>query len=271
MKHFEGKIVLVTGAASGIGRATARQFAREGAKLILCDIDGEGLESLRAELGEAVCVSSETVDVGDREAMRRFSDRVHEVVPAVDVLVNNAGVGLAGGLLDMTLEDWDWVLGVNLWGVIYGCHFFVPAMAERGQGGHVVNISSAAGFFGVPELLAYGTAKFGVLGMSESLRGDLGRRGIGVTAVCPGLIHTGIVDTTRFRGEQQGARERAKALFRKRNYSPDKVAKALVEGVRRNEGVVPVTPEAWALYYLKRFVPSAGPAMARVMGPRALR
>ena len=270
-RRFADQIALVTGAASGIGRSTALALAREGAALIVCDVDADGLQEVREQIDAITrCVLAERVDVGDRDAMRGFAERVHREVRAVDLLVNNAGVGLAGGILHTTLDDWDWVIRTNLWGVIHGCHFFVPTMVERGSG-HVVNVSSAAGYFGAAELLGYATTKFAVFGLSEALRADLAPRGIGVTTICPGLIHTGIISKTRFRGSADAERTRGRVeqMYRRRRYGPDKVARAILDGVHKNRAVVPVAPEAWGLYWMKRFLPAAGPAIGRLMGRSA--
>jgi NAD(P)-dependent dehydrogenase (short-subunit alcohol dehydrogenase family) len=165
---LDGKIAVVTGAASGIGKETARALARKGCRLVTVDVDEKGLVSLGEELGDTVALSRR-VDVSDADAMRALAADVHRMAPAVDLLVNNAGVGLGGGMLDTPLEDWEWVLRINLWGVIHGCHFFVPPMAERGSG-HVVNVSSALGFFATGLTAGYATSKFAVFGLSESLR-----------------------------------------------------------------------------------------------------
>ncbi|MEO2167054.1 MAG: SDR family NAD(P)-dependent oxidoreductase, partial [bacterium] len=142
-KDLHGKTALVTGAGSGIGKETALLLGERGADLVLCDLNEEGLagtgERLRA-MGRTVFM--QRVDVADREQMRAFADAVHERVDAVDLLMNNAGVGLAGGLLETELADWDWILGINLMGVIHGCHFFAAKMVQRGMGGHIVNVSS---------------------------------------------------------------------------------------------------------------------------------
>src|SRR5262249_42354142 len=156
-RRFVGKAVVVTGAGSGIGQATAIAFAEEGAELFLCDIDETRLAgTIQAVSGRGVAVHSYGVDVADRRAMSRFADAVHARVPAVDVLVNNAGVGLGATFLETTLEDWEWIISINVWGVIHGCHFFVPEMVRHHKG-HVVNVASASGFVTVPELPAYVT------------------------------------------------------------------------------------------------------------------
>ena len=258
-KHeFAGQSVVVTGAASGIGRATAVAFAGHGARLYACDVATSDLPALEVELRAAGAQSVRvlTVDVGSRQEMAEFCQRVC-ADGAPDVLVNNAGVGLAGGLLDTTLEDWEWIVNVNLWGVVHGCHFFAPKMAERGRG-QIVNVASAAGFYNSEAMAAYGTTKYAVVGLSEALRGELAPRGVGVSVVCPGFINTPIVRRMRMRGVAypESARKHVQRFYERRNYTPERVASAILNAVRRNPGLVPVTPEAWALYLLKRAAPN---------------
>jgi NAD(P)-dependent dehydrogenase (short-subunit alcohol dehydrogenase family) len=214
---------------------------------------------------------SRRVDVSDREAMRAFAEEVHAERAAVDILVNNAGVGHGGGLLETSLEDWDWLVSINLMGVVHGCHFFVPAMVARGGWGHVVNLSSAAGFIAGPRVAAYGATKYAVLGLTEALREELRPHGIGVTAVCPGIIATSIVETGRMRGElgDPEIRERVLQLYRQAKSGPDLVAAAILKAVRKNRGVVPVSKEAWISYYVKRLFPRFAPRFqARAMERR---
>jgi NAD(P)-dependent dehydrogenase (short-subunit alcohol dehydrogenase family) len=189
-------------------------------------------------------------------------------VPALDILVNNAGVGLGARFLDTTLEDWEWVLQINLWGVIHGCHFFVPAMVKRKAGGHVVNVASAAGLLAMAELSAYSTSKFAVVGLSEALRDELEPHGICVSTICPGLINTAITRTSPLRGNATPPRDELVALYEKRNYGPEKVARAIVDAVNARRGIVPVTPEAWFVYGVKRAFPNSGPRMLRKLGDR---
>jgi NAD(P)-dependent dehydrogenase (short-subunit alcohol dehydrogenase family) len=266
---LRGKTALVTGAASGIGRATVEALAHDGARIIACDVNEAGLDEVKQSLG-AACLFARRVDVSKKDEMRAFAGEVHAKVPAVDVLVNNAGVGLSGGILSTSLEDWEWILSINLWGVIHGCHYFVPKMVERNTGGHVVNLSSVLGYFAAPDVLGYATSKFGVLGFSESLRAELAPHKIGVSTICPGIIATGIIAKTRFRGtgDAEKTRSHVEQMYRKRNYGPDKVAKAILRAVKKDVPVVPVSPEAWALYYLKRFVPTLGGPLGRYMARR---
>lgn len=254
---FVGKTALITGAGSGIGRATAAAFARAGADLVLCDVDEVGLEGTAAPLrGLGRRLFTRRVDVAKGGEMAAFAAEVERELGTVDVLVNNAGVGLAARLLETTLEDWEWILSINLWGVIYGCHFFAPAMARRGRG-HIINVASAAGLVASEPLGAYSTTKFAVVGFSEALREELAPQGVGVTTICPGVIDTSIARTTRTRGsyDDAGTRARMVSLFAKRGYGAEKVAAAILDSAAHDRGLVPVSPEAWALYLGKRAAP----------------
>lgn len=255
--RFDGKRVLVTGAASGIGRETALAFARQGADLVICDVDEKRLDATASgarALGRRVF--ARRVDVSKREEMRAFAEEVHADGGALDVLVNNAGVALGGGFLETSLEDWDWILSINLLGVIHGCHFFLPPMVKRKRG-HVVNVSSVAGYFAPALLGAYCTTKFGVFGMSEALRAELAVHGIGVTTICPGVIDTPIVGAARRRGKMVAPELQARVaeLYKKRGYGPERVAAVILDAVARKRAVVPVTAEAWFLYAAKRIAP----------------
>ncbi len=258
VRDLHGKTALVTGAASGIGRATARALARRGAQLVLCDLDGEGLAAVARELAATGReVLAERVDVAKAEEVAAFAETVHRRFPALDILVNNAGVGLGGGTLHTSLEDWRWILGVNLWGVIHGCHYFVPPMVRRGRGGHVVNVASAAGYVATEALAAYATTKFAVVGFSEALRDELAPYGIGVTAICPGVIDTAITRTAPLRGPVDTPEMRAYVVeaYRRRGYPPERVAEAILRAIQRNRALAPVSPEAWLLFALKRLSP----------------
>ena len=258
---IRGRVALVTGAARGIGRATALALADAGAQLIVSDVNEAALAEVAAQLSDrGRLLLSRRVDVSDRAQMQAFADAVHAQVPAVDILVNNAGVGLAGGILSTSLDDWQWVLNINLWGVIHGCHFFVPKMVEQakaqGRRGHVVNVSSAFGYYGGSRTIGYCTSKFAVFGLSESLRNELAPHGIGVSVICPGVIDTDIVSTTRIAAEpgrdSEKIRARVQKMYKRRNFPPGLVADAIVGAVRCRRDVVPVTSEAWLLWFTSR-------------------
>ncbi|MEV5374696.1 SDR family oxidoreductase [Streptomyces nondiastaticus] len=272
-RWFAGRLVLVTGAASGIGRATAFAFAEAGARVVAVDRDPEGAARTAdmARLIGAPEAWGECTDVSDEQAMEKLAAKVAAEYGVVDVLVNNAGIGVAGSFMDTTAEDWRKTLDVNLWGVIHGCRLFGKQMAERGQGGHIVNTASAAAFQPSRTLPAYSTSKAAVLMLSECLRAELAGQGIGVSAICPGIVNTPITGATRFAGvseeEQRRRRTQAGRAYGRRNYPPEKVAEAVLRAVVRNQAVVPVTPEAHGLRFMSRFTPWARRALARIEPP----
>ncbi|GGR99067.1 SDR family oxidoreductase [Streptomyces nojiriensis] len=268
--RFAGQLVLVTGAASGIGRATAFAFAEAGARVVAVDRDAEGAARTAdmARLVGAAEAWAECVDVSDEQAMEKLAAKVAAEYGIVDVLVNNAGIGLSGAFLDTTAEDWKKVLDVNLWGVIHGCRIFGKQMAERGQGGHIVNTASAAAYLPSRTLPAYSTSKAAVLMLSECLRAELASKSIGVSAICPGIVNTNITATSRFAGvdeaEEKRRQERSSRLYGLRNFPPEKVADAILRAVVRNEAVVPVTPESKGALWMSRFAPRALRRIARL-------
>ncbi len=272
-ERFAGRLVLVTGAASGIGRATALAFAQARARVVAVDRDAKGAARTAesARLLGAPEAWAEPADVSDGEAMEKLAEKVAAEYGVVDVLVNNAGVGLAGAFLDTTPEDWKRVLDVNLWGVIHGCRVFGGQMAERNQGGHIVNVASAAAYLPSKALPAYSTSKAAVLMLSECLRAELAGQGIGVSAVCPGFVDTNITSTARFAGvgpaEEDRLRKRTARLYGRRNYPPEKVADAILRAVVRNRAVVPVTPEARVGRFLSHLTPRTLRAVARLDPP----
>ena len=193
MKTLEGKVALVTGGGSGIGRALALGLAREKARVVVADVDeGDAAETVRqmATLGaEGLAIRT---DVSDRSQVAVLADRVFDRYGATHLLCNNAGVVVHGGLEAATWEDWQWVVGVNLWGVVHGLLAFLPRMIAAGEGGHVVNTASMAGLIASQGLGVYNTTKYAVVGLSETLAKDLRPHGIGVTVICPMGVATRI-------------------------------------------------------------------------------
>jgi NAD(P)-dependent dehydrogenase (short-subunit alcohol dehydrogenase family) len=249
--------VVVTGAGSGIGRATALRYAAGGAEVLCVDIDGERAEATAADCrerggagsGAAVC------DVADAGAVHELAGTVEEDAGPVDVLVNNAGVGIAGPFLEAGVEDWDWLMGINLDGVAYGCRAFGAAMVARGRG-HIVNVASGAAYIMSRDMAAYCASKAAVVALSKCLRAEWSSRGVGVSAVCPGVINTPIASATRMVGELAGRQERIARAFRF-GHSPDIVAKAIVRAAEKDQAVVPVGLESEIAYRVLPFVPGA--------------
>ena len=255
--EIPGSIALVTGAGSGIGRATALELARRGASVLCADVDLETAEKTAAACEEAGAPSAAAyqVDVADRTAVDALAARVRAEHGGIDILVNNAGVGMSARFTDMGPDDWTWIRGVNLDGVVHGCAAFGPLLLERGRG-HVVNVSSGLGYTPTATEPAYVTTKAAVLALSQCLRADWRNQGVGVSAICPGVINTPIIDRTRFLGEQASpeVRQRTTKVFR-RGHKPEQVAKAIVAAIDKDKAVAPVGVESWAGWYLSRFGP----------------
>ena len=254
VNNLQDALVLVTGAGSGIGRATALAFAAEGARVMAADINLASAEKTAADCSErAGGAEPLLLDVADWDAVVDVAEKVRADHGALDVLVNNAGVGMSGRLTDMSVEDWRWIRSINLDGVVHGCRAFGPAMVERGAG-HVVNVSSGLGYTQTGTEIAYCTTKAAVLAFSRCLQADWSSRGVGVSAICPGVINTPILGASRFLGTQDSAttRRRAEWIFGK-GHKPESVAQAIVGAVLRNRPVVAVGWEAklgWAAHRL---------------------
>jgi short-subunit dehydrogenase len=224
----------------------------------------ETAEAVRTAGAEAAVYQ---VDVSDEAAMNNLAAQVHNKHGVVDILVNNAGIGMAGRFLETTSAQWDTIIGVNVRGVINGSRAFGAQMVERGQGGTIINVASAAAFLPSKSMVAYGTTKAAVLALSESLRADLADDGITVTAVCPGFVNTNIAKSTIYAGltadQQERAREKADAAYRRRNYTPETTAKAIVKAVRTGPAVLPIAAESRAGYAARRISPSLVRLFAR--------
>ncbi len=215
MQDLAGKTAFVTGGASGMGLAMVRSFAAAGMKVAVADVEIHALEQVaeefRASNGAVITLP---LDVTDRTAVERAADATESAFGQVHVVCNNAGVAVGGSIETMSYADWDWVLGVNIDGVVNGVQTFVPRLLAHGEGGHIVNTASMAGHIAVPGLSVYTLSKFAVVGLSEVMRADLAGRGIGVSVLCPGVVRTNIFDSGRNRPtELSGGRDTAAALL----------------------------------------------------------
>ncbi|MEL6343222.1 MAG: SDR family NAD(P)-dependent oxidoreductase [Myxococcota bacterium] len=256
MKTLQGKVAVITGAASGIGAALSAALAQRGCRLALVDIQAERLaDTAKTARGLGATVSTHVIDVSNRAAMATLPEAVIEAHGAAHLIVNNAGVTVIEKMIDHSLEDWDWILGINLYGVIYGCHFFLPRLLEAGEG-HIVNISSVFGIAGVPTQSSYCATKFAVRGLSESLWEELDGTGVSVTVVHPGGINTDIVVGSRTRNTSR--QETLAGLFRTRGRSASAAADMIVRAVERDQKRVLIGPEAYVIDGLRRLMPAWG-------------
>ncbi|BBX86991.1 SDR family NAD(P)-dependent oxidoreductase [Mycolicibacterium aubagnense] len=274
INNLEPQLVVVTGAGSGIGRATAIRFAKLGAHVVVSDINLDLAEATAAMIkGAGHRASTAQLDVADPDAWEVFARDVRAEHGVPDVVVNNAGILVSGPFLQLSAADWDKQLSVNLMGVVHGCRVFGAQIAERGRGGHIVNIASAAAFTPTPVMAPYSVSKAGVKMLSECLRLEFRQYGIGVSAVCPGVINTHIGDRAVTVGVDPALVEQAKRLTRQLQaladvlpispMSPDLVARAAVRAVNLDLAVVPVRAEAWLGYVMHRIAPGINRRMTQ--------
>jgi NAD(P)-dependent dehydrogenase (short-subunit alcohol dehydrogenase family) len=261
MKELKGKVAVVTGAASGIGLALCKQFAAEGMRLVMADIEAQALERARAELPAGTEALTVVTDVADAAQMDALADKTIERFGAVHVVCNNAGVGAGGAPIRTTsVKDWQWVLGVNLWGVIHGVRVFAPHLVKQNEG-HIVNTASMAGLISAPGLGAYNVSKHGVVTLSETLWSELRGEGseVSVSVLCPGFVNTRIHESERNRpsGLQEAAsapssEEELKAAEARRaqgaaliaaGQPPERVAAEVVAAIRERRFYILTHPE----------------------------
>jgi NAD(P)-dependent dehydrogenase (short-subunit alcohol dehydrogenase family) len=258
MKDFSGRVAAVTGAGSGIGRALANALARRGAHLALVDIDDDGLAETVAQCeGFGVKITSQHLDVADRDALYAWADRVVVDHGKVNLIVNNAGVALGATVESMSYEDFEWLMNIDFWGVVYGSKAFLPHLKQSGEG-HIVNLSSIFGLISVPSQSAYNAAKFAVRGFTDSLRMELEIEGDGVsvTTIHPGGIKTNIARNARMdpsvrdvTGDpEQAVRDIERAFIT----SPEKAAEQILAAVRRDRRRALIGPDAKAIDFVSR-------------------
>ncbi|MCA9630975.1 MAG: SDR family oxidoreductase [Myxococcales bacterium] len=256
MKQFKGRVAVITGAASGIGRATALELARAGCHVALADLNEAGLESVRKEAEQlGVRVTSHRLDVSDLKQMEHFVEAVMEAHGGVNILVNNAGVAATSRFEDQELGDYEWLVGINFWGVVYGCKLFLPHLKQADEA-HIVNLSSMFGLSGIPTQSAYCATKFAVRGFSESLWVELSPHGIGVTSVHPGMIATNIVQAGRMSAAEEHQRRMAADRFASQGMPPERAAKHIIKAIRRGRQRQLIGLEAHVTDWLRRAAPA---------------
>lgn len=272
MKTFSNSVAVITGAGSGIGRALAQDLASRGAQLALADKNTAGLEETRKLLGSAQ-VKTYSLDVSDAAAVEAFAKNVEKDFGRVSLLVNNAGVALYGNFAELTLEEFEWLIRINFFGVVYGCKFFLPLLLRQPDA-HIVNISSVFGLIGPAGQSAYAASKFAVRGFTQSLRQELKGTSINVTCVHPGGVRTSIANNARpgaaTREEEWAPR---RELFNQSvRTTPEQAAKVIVNGVLRNKGRVLIGGDAYYFDMLHRLMPvRCGDTITRMFERRGFR
>ena len=245
---------VVTGGAGGLGRAFCLELARRGGQLVVADIDAAGAAETVALVeragGRAIAT---TCDVAKLEEVERLATLADDKLGGCDLVINNAGVAVGGAVGDVPIADWEWIMGINLWGVIYGCHVFVPRFKQQGRG-HVINVASAAGLLSAGEMGPYNVTKAGVVALSETLASELRTHGVGVTVLCPTFFRTNIGKSSRTTNND-AARVMVEKLMDRAKVQADGVARFALETADRGElYAVPHADGHW-MWRLKRLVP----------------
>ena len=255
MKRLEDRVAVVTGAGGGVGTALAQAFARAGMHLALVDISADGVERTAKSVADRpVRVSTHTADVTDADAMLRLRDDVLGEHGAVHVLVNNAGITIQKNFATHTLADWDRMIGINVLGVIHGCHVFHETLAAQDEA-HVVNLSSMSAFVGLPGQSSYCATKAAVHGLSDSIRAEWHFDGIGVTSIHPGAIQTEMIQATLADSDDVRAAQRNYELAQRTGVPPELVAKRILEAIRRNKTRIRIGRDAHILDWVSRLAP----------------
>ena len=256
---------VLTGAASGLGRAFALELADRGARLVLADVAEDGLAEtakLAAERGGAM--KTLRCDVAKLDDMKNLHATATEFLSSVDLLINNAGVAVGGAVGEIPIEDWEWITGINQWGVIYGCHLFLPDMKKRGRG-HLLNVASIAAFACAGEMGPYNVTKAAVVALSETLAGELIGTGVGVSVLCPFFFSTNIAKNARS-GSRAVSAESVEKLMKRTPVQAGQVAKLALRACERGQLYVFPHREAKAIATVKRFMPET---LLKKIGPRA--
>lgn len=264
MQSFAGKVAVITGAGSGIGRALANELAALGCHLALADVDAGNLEATASPLRrDGLQLSTHTLDVSDRDAMHAFADRVMTEHGKADLVINNAGVAVSQTIAELRYDDFEWLMGINFWGVVHGTKAFLPHLLTRGEG-HIVNISSIFGIVSMPTQGAYNASKFAVRGFTEALRQELHGTAINISCVHPGGIRTNIARSARFYQGIDGRTDATKAAARfdkLARTSPEQAAQIIIKGIHARQPRIMVGADARFLDHLQRLLPASYPRL----------
>jgi len=268
MRDLDSRVAVITGAGSGIGRCTALELARKGCSTALVDVDAAGLEGTCAAIDELGAKASVHVaDVSDADRMSQLPDEVLAVHSACHVLVNNAGVLTVGRFADERIEDLRWIVGINVFGVLHGCHYFLPVLREQDRA-HIVNVSSMAAFAGIPQNAAYSLTKGAVRSFTEALRAELVGTNVGVSTLFPGATGTDIVERARGAHAERLAAFGRKGIAPYLRRPPEAAARQIVRAIERDKPRVLLGPDARTLDVFSRLVPGrtglAGRALDRL-------
>lgn len=259
MRQIKDSICVITGAASGIGAATAKALAAEGATIIGCDLRMDMLKQVAADI-EAAGGKMDThqLDVADRDAVFALAAKVEKKYGSADLVLNNAGVAHGATVEEITMDNFQWIMDINFWGVVHGSQAFLPQMLKAGRG-HIANVSSIFGLVGVPTQSAYNAAKFGVLGFTEALRHETRDAGLNVTTIHPGGINTNIVRHARFQQGPDMEAEREEAIERFRQFTmtePEGAAKTIIKGLKKNKARILIGFDAYYVDWARRLLPA---------------
>lgn len=267
MNMFKGKNAIVTGAGSGIGQELALQLADKGANVFITDIVKERVDQMVREIkAKGVKAAGSRVDHSKVDEVGKFARDYFSQWRHVDILCCNAGIGVGGNFKELTLKDWEWVMGINLWGAIYMLHYFASKMIDR-HSGSILITASGAGIIGIPGMAPYCTSKFAMVGLAETLRTELYKYNIKVSALCPGIINTNIIKGGKIMfADKSGhtAQSMVEKFYQKFGVSPAIVARQGISALRRDTGIK-VSPgfQMWPVYAIKRLSPSLYQAMSR--------
>jgi NAD(P)-dependent dehydrogenase (short-subunit alcohol dehydrogenase family) len=269
MKFPQAPRAVITGGGSGLGRAFALKLAPRGARMLVLDVNVPGAEeTARLVAGAGGTAVALRCDVSRAEEVERAALAADERWGGADILVNNAGVAAVGPVGELPLKDWNWIVGINLMGVVHGCHAFVPRMKKAGRG-FILNVASSAGFASLPEMGAYNVTKAGVISLSETLAGELAAHGVSVSVLCPTFVNTNLLASLRATDAEQ--RDLAAAMFRRATITPEQVAHKALRGLEKGRLMIIPQADGAAVWRAKRFAPGLYQFLVRTAERKGLR